>query len=121
MELPVVATRIPGCVDAVRDGETGLLVPVRDAEALTAAIRIYLDDPTLRRQHGTNGRHRALRDFDPEDDARSPVPRIPPLACRARLRRSGESCLTCGPGGGALKHGKTLVKLDPDHVHANQA
>jgi glycosyltransferase involved in cell wall biosynthesis len=66
MELPVVATRIPGCVDAVRDGETGLLVPVRDAEALTAAIRIYLADPTLRRQHGVNGRRRALRDFGPE-------------------------------------------------------
>ena len=66
MELPVIATRIPGCVDAVCDGETGLLVPVRDAEALTAAIRIYLGDPKLRRQHGANGRHRALRDFDPE-------------------------------------------------------
>jgi len=66
MELPVIATRIPGCVDAVRDGETGLLVPVRDAEALTAAIRTYLGDPTLRRQHGVNGRRRALRDFDPE-------------------------------------------------------
>jgi glycosyltransferase involved in cell wall biosynthesis len=66
MELPVVATRIPGCVDAVREGETGLLVPIRDAEALTVAIRTYLDNPKLRRQHGTNGRHRALRDFDPE-------------------------------------------------------
>ena len=35
-------------------------------EALTAAIRMYLDDPVLRRQHGANGRHRALRDFDPD-------------------------------------------------------
>jgi len=39
MGLPVIATRIPGCVDAVREGETGLLVPARDAGALTAAIR----------------------------------------------------------------------------------
>ena len=66
MGVPVIATRIPGCVDAVRDGETGLLVPVRDAEALTAAIRVYLGDPKLRRQHGANGRDRALREFDPE-------------------------------------------------------
>lgn len=66
MELPVIATRIPGCVDAVREGETGLLVPVRDAGALTAAIRMYLGDPKLRRQHGANGRERALREFDPE-------------------------------------------------------
>ena len=67
MELPVIATRIPGCVDAVRDGETGLLVPARDAEALTVAIRAYLDDPILRTQHGANGRLRARRDFDPEE------------------------------------------------------
>jgi len=48
--------------DAVRDG-TGLLVPVRDPEALTAAIRAYW---TIRpgRQHGANGRGRAVRDFD---------------------------------------------------------
>jgi glycosyltransferase involved in cell wall biosynthesis len=65
MGLPVVATRIPGCVDAVRDGETGLLVPVREAGALTAAIRTYLRDPRLRRQHGASGRQRARRDFEP--------------------------------------------------------
>ena len=67
MGLPVVATRIPGCIDAVRDGEAGFLVPVRDSEALTAAIRSYLDDPILRAQHGANGRRRVLRDFDPEN------------------------------------------------------
>lgn len=66
MEVPVIATRVPGCVDAVVDGETGVLVPVRDAEALTAAIRRYLGDAKLRRQHGANGRERALREFDPE-------------------------------------------------------
>ena len=65
MELPVVATRIPGCVDVVIEGETGLLVPARDAEALTAAIRRYLDDADLRRRHGALGRERARRDFDP--------------------------------------------------------
>lgn len=66
MELPVIATRIPGCVDAVRDGETGVLVPARDAEALAAAMRVYLGDPELRRRHGASGRRRALREFDPE-------------------------------------------------------
>ena len=39
MELPVVATSIPGCVDSVQDGVTGTLVPARDAEALTKALR----------------------------------------------------------------------------------
>jgi glycosyltransferase involved in cell wall biosynthesis len=65
MELPVVATRIPGCVDAVVEGETGLLVEPRDAADLAAAIRRYLADPALRREHGRAGRRRVLRDFRP--------------------------------------------------------
>lgn len=66
MGLPVIATRIPGCVDAVVDGETGSLIPVRDAHALAAAVHRYLGDESLRRQHGRNGRERVLRDFRPE-------------------------------------------------------
>ena len=67
MELPVVATRIPGCTDAVVDGVTGTLVPVHDAAALTEAIRKYLECPELRTRHGRAGRERILRDFRPED------------------------------------------------------
>jgi glycosyltransferase involved in cell wall biosynthesis len=65
MELPVVATRVPGCVDAVVDGETGLLVEPRDAVDLARALRRYLADPELRRQHGCAGRRRVLSDFQP--------------------------------------------------------
>lgn len=67
MELPVVATRVPGCVDAVRNGETGLLVPARDPRALAEAIRTYLADPELRARHASAARERVLRDFRPED------------------------------------------------------
>ncbi len=67
MELPVVATSVPGCVDAVVDGVTGTLVPPRDAAALTAAVRTYLADPELCRAHGRAGRERVLREFRPED------------------------------------------------------
>jgi glycosyltransferase involved in cell wall biosynthesis len=66
MGLPVVATQVAGCVDAVQDGVTGTLVPPRDPEALAAAIRRYLNDPALRRQHGMAGRERVVRDFRPE-------------------------------------------------------
>ena len=45
--LPVVATRHGGIVEVVRDGETGLLVPERDAAALAAALR-RLSDRELR-------------------------------------------------------------------------
>ena len=66
MELPVVATSVPGCIDSVQDGVTGTLVPPRDAQALAQAIRMYINDPKLRRKHGRAGRERVLRDFQPE-------------------------------------------------------
>ena len=66
MGLPVVSTRVPGCVDAIQDGITGTLVPVQDAAALADAIRRYLDSPELRQAHGQAARARVLRDFRPE-------------------------------------------------------
>lgn len=66
MELPVVATQVMGCVDAVLDGVTGMLVPPRDVEALADAIRLYINDPVLRRKHGQAGRERVLREFQQE-------------------------------------------------------
>ena len=67
MELPVVASRVPGCIDGVIEGETGILVPSHDAGALADALRVYLGDPQMRRIHGAAGRVRVLRDFRPED------------------------------------------------------
>lgn len=52
----VVTTDVPGCRDAVRHAFTGLVVPVRDAEALAGAIRALLADDGLRREFGLNGR-----------------------------------------------------------------
>lgn len=66
MLVPVVTTRIPGCVDAVVDGETGTLIPPRDAQALADALRVYLRDPELRRKHGAAGRARVLKHFPQE-------------------------------------------------------
>ncbi|WP_254512681.1 glycosyltransferase family 4 protein [Anatilimnocola floriformis] len=65
MALPVVSTRIPGCVDSVCDGVTGTLVPTRDPAALIAAITEYLTNRNLAQQHGQAGRLRAQEDFAP--------------------------------------------------------
>ena len=54
--LPVVATRVGSVAEAVRDGETGLLVPKDDAAALAAALRRLRDDPALRERLGSRGR-----------------------------------------------------------------
>jgi glycosyltransferase involved in cell wall biosynthesis len=66
MELPVVATRVTGCLDAIVDGETGTLVPMRDPVALAQAMRQYLDDGRLRKAHGLAGRARVVQDFRQE-------------------------------------------------------
>jgi glycosyltransferase involved in cell wall biosynthesis len=63
MALPIVATLVPGCVDAVSDGETGRLVPARDPVALALAITGYLADPALREAHGAAARRRAVACF----------------------------------------------------------
>jgi glycosyltransferase involved in cell wall biosynthesis len=49
---PVVATEAGGIPEVVEDGLTGLLVPVRDPEAMAAAIIRLLHDAGLRRQMG---------------------------------------------------------------------
>lgn len=54
--LPVVATRVGGVTELVRDGTTGYLVAPDDADALAARIRLLLDDPALRRRLGAAGR-----------------------------------------------------------------
>lgn len=61
--LPVVASRIYGIVDAVVDGETGLLHAPRDVAALRAHLETLARDAQLRRRLGEAGRRRALRDF----------------------------------------------------------
>jgi glycosyltransferase involved in cell wall biosynthesis len=66
MELPVIATKVPGCVDAVVDGVTGTLVPPHDPLSLAQAVRSYLDDEALLRRHGKAGRSRVLNEFQQE-------------------------------------------------------
>lgn len=49
--VPVVASAAGGLVEAVRDGETGALVPPGDAQALANAMRLLLDDSKLRARY----------------------------------------------------------------------
>ena len=47
--VPVVASRVGGMPDVLRDGETGVLVPARDPAALAAALASLLADGARRR------------------------------------------------------------------------
>ena len=63
---PVVATRAGGLPEVVVDGETGMLVPIRDHDALAEAILRLLQDRTAREQYGRAGLARARRVFNAE-------------------------------------------------------
>jgi glycosyltransferase involved in cell wall biosynthesis len=64
MNLPSVATSVTGLVDAVVDGETGLLVPPKHVEALSRALDVLAASPEMRRRMGGAARARAIRLFD---------------------------------------------------------
>jgi glycosyltransferase involved in cell wall biosynthesis len=60
---PVVASRVGGIPDVVRDAETGVLVPAEDPAALAEAIRRVALDDGLRARLGAAARKRAAEDF----------------------------------------------------------
>lgn len=53
--LPVVGTRVDGVPEMMLDGVSGILVPLDDQAALTAALKRLIDDPGLRRKMGQAG------------------------------------------------------------------
>jgi glycosyltransferase involved in cell wall biosynthesis len=53
---PVVATDVPGCREAVRAGETGILVPPHDIDALAEGIAALAANPARRVRMGRAGR-----------------------------------------------------------------
>jgi glycosyltransferase involved in cell wall biosynthesis len=60
----LVATDIPGCRVAVREGRNGFLVPVRDVAQLTDRLRRLLTDEPLRTSFGQASRELAVAEFD---------------------------------------------------------
>jgi glycosyltransferase involved in cell wall biosynthesis len=63
--MPAITTNAIGCIDAVVDNETGLIVDVNNVQALFEAMKKLLLDSELRKRMGFAARERALRDFDP--------------------------------------------------------
>lgn len=64
---PIVTADVPGCREIVRDGENGLLVPVRDGSATAQAIERLLTDPALRKRMGARGREIVEAEFSVGD------------------------------------------------------
>lgn len=61
--LPCVSTDVPGCREAVRDGDNGLLVPAKNPSALADALELLIKKPELARKIGERGRERLEQEF----------------------------------------------------------
>jgi glycosyltransferase involved in cell wall biosynthesis len=61
--VPIVASRVGGIPEAVRDGDTGLLVPPGDIGALRTAINALLANNEQRQRLGANGKIRMEQEF----------------------------------------------------------
>ncbi|MFD1794710.1 glycosyltransferase family 4 protein [Paracoccus aurantiacus] len=71
--VPVVATRVGAFETLVREGETGSLVPADNQDALTAAIRGWLDNAQAREAAGLAARKHVLANHSIEEEARAIV------------------------------------------------
>jgi glycosyltransferase involved in cell wall biosynthesis len=64
MSRPIVATRVSGIPDVIKDGENGLLVPAAQPKEFAAALRRLFDSPELRQRLGENALATLRRDYD---------------------------------------------------------
>jgi glycosyltransferase involved in cell wall biosynthesis len=64
--VPVIATRVGGNPEVIEDGVSGLLVPIRDSAALTAAASRLLEDEDLALALGLAGKRRVSELFSLE-------------------------------------------------------
>jgi glycosyltransferase involved in cell wall biosynthesis len=63
---PVVGTNVGAIPETVTNGDTGVIVPARDAESLANAILDLLDSPETRHKMGERGRQRVIDHFSIE-------------------------------------------------------
>lgn len=64
--IPIVAYDVPGSREVVIDQFNGLLVPLKNENALKNAIKILLNDSALRESFGSSGRRLIVDEFSQE-------------------------------------------------------
>lgn len=64
---PVITTDAPGCGETIAHETSGLVVPMGDVPALTAAMRAFLDDPQLAPRMGAEARRQVCARHDVHD------------------------------------------------------
>ncbi len=68
MKIPIVSTDVGHCRSVLtkKNCESGIIVPVNDAEAISRSILDLLNNPQKRKRMGENGRHVIMRDYRAE-------------------------------------------------------
>ncbi|HVO11903.1 MAG TPA: glycosyltransferase [Vicinamibacteria bacterium] len=84
--VPVVATAAGGIPEAVEDGVTGRVVPIREPAALAEALVAVLADDQHRLALGAAGRRRFLERFTAERMVEATLAVVEELACRGEKR-----------------------------------
>lgn len=64
--VPVIATDVSGIAEVIEDGNTGLLIPEKDAPAIASAVRRVTGDRDAALSMARRGRDRVMEQFDPE-------------------------------------------------------
>ncbi len=62
-QLPVIATKVGGLQNVVKDQETGILIPPNSPEELAKAIKEILNSKDLKTRFAENGFHRAMEHY----------------------------------------------------------
>jgi glycosyltransferase involved in cell wall biosynthesis len=65
MAKPVITTRATGCIDSIKENQTGIFVN-HSADSIAEAILYYFQNPDIRKIHGQNGRSFVLSNFKRE-------------------------------------------------------
>lgn len=65
MHLPIITTKVTGCIDSIIEGRTGLFVE-HTTESMANAIELLYNDDLKRKEMGENGRHFVVDNFRQE-------------------------------------------------------
>ncbi len=68
--VPVISTRLSGIPELIEDGQSGILVPEKDARSLAEAIKRLLSDDDMARRFSSVGRQKVVAVFVIRDVAR---------------------------------------------------
>ena len=63
MQVPVITTKSTGCVDSIQENITGIYCDL-NINSILKSLEFYINNPLLRKNHGTNGRDFVIKNFN---------------------------------------------------------